>query len=492
MNWGGFAGGFSHGFNSGVSMGKTVSEAIKQKKLDDVRAQGIAEATAARDQAAAASVTENGIATPATAATPPTDINSTPAPAPAAATPPPVDSTLAGDPMTADQPQPAAPAPAAPQAASAPAEPPAAATTASPAAAGMPMAKKPFSVGDKGFDTREEALAHAQKNAPPLMDYMTKTMVPKMQEALVAQGDIEKAEAWGKWAKDKDNERHMATWAKAKTAFDNGDIEGSVKHLNALHKDYDDGLTVVSQEAVKDKAGTLTGYNMKIKSDATGETRVQFVDPQTLVNMGLQTLSPIEMFNKSYATQTAASALAAKARIDAQNDERTAKRQEAADVRKDARQEQIDIRREGREGRIADRQHGYKLEELTTAEQLKEAGVTSGEKAKLQAKIDLARQNGATPEDIKTMIPHLIGAGEYKKTTDPTERRALVAADLVKNDPSFARADATAQNKKVDQMMSVIYGAPAAKAAPASPAAAAPGKGKGTPYLKPDGTVIYR
>ena len=89
--------------------------------------------------------------------------------------------------------------------------------------------------------------------------------------------------------------------------------------------------------------------------------------------------------------------------------------------------------------------------------------------AAIDAKVSALRDAGYPDEEIKKMMPAIIGAGEHKKTTDPAERRALIASDLLKNDPSFARKSKDEQNKRIDDMMGVIYGDKAEPAKPAAP-----------------------
>lgn len=497
MNWGGFASGLSQGFNNGLKLGESINDLMREDRVQKVREQGIAEATAARDAATVSSVRDNGISTPSTQATAPTETAiTTPVEQPPSAVEsqratalPPVDASLAGAPaQTPTEPEvtgtpqatPATPAPSAPQ--------PAAQAT-PPTAAGIPVAKKRYSVGDASFDTMDEAVGHARKNQPSIMDFMHNTLVPKMEEVLLAQGDIKKASDWTKWAKDKQSERHMQNWANAKMAADRGDFEAAAQHLGKLHKDYDDGTTVIGQEPVKDKDGKLTGFNLKIKNDTTGETRAQFIDPQTLVNMGLEGLSPPKMFELAYQKQTAAETLKAKAAIDAQNDARTYKRDIDKQGMIEDRADKRSIASDKRAADKDDRQHGYKLEELTTAEDLKQSGIGKAEKAKVQAKIDVLKDAGLPAETIRELIPHMVGGDGYKKSTSPEEARRLLMTERIK-DPMFNHKTPAEQKKIIDQDMVTIGGVAAKPAAAAPPAA--PGAKKGTPYLTPDGSIVYR
>lgn len=536
MNWGGFAGGFAQGFGNGVSMGRTLNDAIKQNKIDNIRAEGIAEAQAARKAEIDASVKDTqakaaddaatqqpatagpktGEAAPDTAdvqtyAVPaPGTVQQQPLPAPvnspqsavdaAPAQPAPVAPPVAAAPVPQAQPTPAA-APV-PDASAAPAPP----TQPVPMAAeGMAGAPKRYTVNGKGFDDPAAARKYAESSAPTLTEFMRKTMVPKMQEAYIAQGDPEKAAAWGKWASDSEHEEHAKTWAKTYQAAQAGDIDAAAAGVIKMYKNYDDGISLVSSEKVKDKDGNVTGFNVKLKTDGTGEVRSQFIDKKALTEMGLAALSPVQMFEQVYKRQQAADQLGAKAAIDAQNDARTMQRdlakQGMIEDRADKRTAASDARRAAED----DRRHGYKLEELTTAEQLKTAGYGKSEKAKLQAKVDILKDNGMPADAIKAIIPNLIGVDGYKKTTDPAERRALITSDLMKNSPSFAnQKDPAKQAAQVDQLMGVIYGPQAApaprpgvttvpnptqSAAPAPPAA----KPKGVPvWDSKTGQIIYK
>ena len=61
MNFGAFAGGFSGGFNNGVQMGKTMRDILKDRKLQDLREQGMAEAEAQRVRSAQELMTDTGL-----------------------------------------------------------------------------------------------------------------------------------------------------------------------------------------------------------------------------------------------------------------------------------------------------------------------------------------------------------------------------------------------------------------------------------------------
>lgn len=513
MNWGGFADGFSRGFNNGMAIGKNVTDAMKQKKIEDVRAQGIAEAQAAQSKAIADLVKDNGVpkAPEAPAAAPSVapaaagveveavpvpkpeqietrplePVNTTPAAAAAAATPP---SPAPATPATAAAPTPEVKV----TPIEAPAQPAQAEAPASPAAAGLPQppkAQKRFSVGDASFDTREEAEAYAKKNAPSVMDFMAKTLVPKMTEAYVAQGDMEKAAAWEKWAEDRQSKTAMKEWAQAWRAASSGNIEKAADHVFNLYKTFDDGVTPMSKEIVKDKQGNITGFNVRLKNDATGEERTQFIDKGALTEMGLSALSPPQMFEQAYKRKAEADKAAAEMRIKEAEEARAEGREIRKEVRGDVRKQAEEVRAEARDVRKGDREQENAIEKLTIEGQIKAASKSDEEKAKVKSKVDLLRQAGFSDDRINDMMPAIIGIGEFKKGTSPEEARRMIVTELIK-DRNFNRKPQADKDKIIDDSMRMIYGRippkeaadaasaaanglPAATSAPATPAAPA-------------------
>jgi hypothetical protein len=454
FSWGGFGAGLARGFEIGERMGDSIDRTIKQKKLNDIRTQGIAEANAMREKAINESVRENGIeaATPATQAT-----TEAPAPVTAPAQPAPSQPQLAEDPMTADQPAPKRPAPidaalpGSPQPGPAPApDTPAPTATASlpaavnPAAQGMSAAKKRYSAFGREFDDRDQALEHARKNAPTMMDFMGKTMVPKMQEALIAQGDIEKAEAWGKWAKERKNQRTMETWANAYTAAQRGDLEGAADGVFQLYKSYDDGVTPISKEVVKDKAGNVTGFNVKLRDDATGEERSQFVGQEQLLSMGMSALSPPALFEQAWKRANEAAKLGAQARIQAQSDARKAAADRENDERTRTREKEADERRH--KNRLAEikreneLQSGRPGETGRTIRDLQAAGWSEEEIRAHVKKNDSSVGKAPHPEAVRLRVSERLRGDTLTKYDDGNGKRV-----------TFDKLTKAEQNRIIDE-----------------------------------------
>lgn len=509
MNFGAFAGGFSGGFDNGVRQAKTIRDIIKERKLEDLRTQGMEEAKSARDAAVNGMVTTQPPAPPsadtptpdkANPATQPPAVQAVPAPAPVTPAPmPPVGAAPPGagassegnageaEAMGAKPPSVSTQAPAATETPPATTSSVAQPTPQTAAAAGVPgaapaPAEKPvkmdgkFFVGGKGYATKEEAYKAADAATPSTMDFFMKTTVPKLQEAYVAAGDPAKAEAWGTWAATKQNQASMLEWSKMYRAAQMGDMEKAADHAFNLYKKMDDGITPVSKETVKDKEGNVTGFNVRLKNESTGEVVSQFIDKKGLIEMGLTGLAPDKLFEMTFKRQADADKAAMEARI--KRGERVAQVQDNLIV-KGYEADRADAR-EAKKGQ-------QKLSEITLTKQLDAENMGARERAKAESKMEMLRGAGYTDEQINAMVPAIIGAGEHKKTTDPAERRALIASDLVKNDPTFSRLPVAERNKKVDEMMGVIYGDAAPKAASPAPAPATPG----TPAAAAPGKPVY-
>lgn len=500
MNFGGFAGGFSQGFMNGITIGKTFKQAQKENALEQTIKDGQAEAQA-RQQADV-----DGMVKPVPVNTPDIQKDASGQTYP-----------MAEDPMTADQPvqvgkvapasegitqRPAdTPAPSMPitsdtnardinlaaAAGDKPASitPQASPTQAAPVVAGGGLdggAKTPWSVGGKGFATREEALAYAKTKATPVTDYFYQTVYPKMVEQHVANGDVDKAEALQTFIESKRGKDAVKTFGTAmqKLMFTN-DINGGVQALgNYYNKFIDDGV-----DFTKGEVGQDGKINITVKNRADGKESVMSMTSGELVRLGMAH-DPTKLLELGMK----------------QVEKKEAQQAEAA---KEQRKFNRDVALKGIE-------HGYKqaekkddqnfqIEKLTTEKQLEAANAGAKAKAEAKAGMDIMRQNGYSEDQVRAYLPAILKLGDHKKVTDPTERRAIIVTELTKN-PMFANKPADVLNKEADKLMGVIYSgasptpAPAG-ATPASPAAGGmtttPGKGKGVPvYDAKTGQIIYK
>jgi hypothetical protein len=440
MNFGAFAGGLSRGVIDTSRDIKNIRDIIKERKIADLQAKGMEEAKASRDSAVNAA--KNGIMTGpatqgATYSDPSTGVEVSPVQTMESVSPTAIEQSQEGPQQMAT---------------------PSLAPQQSIAANGMPnidmptAAEKPatevgkFYQGDKKFDTKAGAEKSAEQSAPSTIDYFMKNAVPQLQEQYIAQGDVAKAEAWGQWAEKRQSQNTMAEWSKMNRAAMFGDMEKAADHAFNLYKQYEDGITPVSKETVKDKSGNVTGFNVRLKNDSTGEVTSQFIDKKSLIELGLSGLAPDKQFEMAYKRQTEVDKATMDARIKSQ--ERQQKNQD--DLTLATYKEDRSDRREVAKGQRS-------LSEITLRAQLENENLTEKEKAKMQAKIDFAKSNGLSDDEIKQLVPAMLGAEKYKKTTDPIERRALVQSDLSK-DIQWERKTYEEKQKAIAEGMRLAYG----------------------------------
>jgi len=303
--------------------------------------------------------------------------------------------------------------------------------------------------------TEKQARALAEKKVPAVMDFFNKNGVPKIAEAYLAQGDAAKAQAWTDYAASQDSQKHMKTWAQMWRASQTGDFESMADHAMDLYKSYDDGVTPVSKEVVKDNDGNVTGFNMKLKNDETGEERSAFIGKDQLMDMGLSALSPPKMFEAVYARQQ----LQDKAKLDAAAKVGEAKMKLAGDVALEKYKQTGRVELEGVKGNQKIKEDDNKLANDMTRDDNKakndRATATANQQNKIATNIETLTAAGYAPEWIKAHLPDIMGVGEYKKRTSPTERRAILLAERIK-DPIFAAKKPDQQRAEIDSLMQNI------------------------------------
>jgi hypothetical protein len=431
MSFGAGLAGFANGLNSGLSTGQRLSQMVEEDKLAKVRAQGIAEAQAMQ-QAATPKVQDLGdqqnlTSNPQMSRDPNADtsVNTSlqqfqnnaqaqadggPGSSPVAA--PSVQDTN----QLSDQPL----ASAAPGAKIADPQ-------ASPAFAnGLPdVPRKRFNVDGQGFDTQDQADAAAKSKAPPLSDFYAKALVPRMKDALLAQGKVEEAERWEKFATDEKGRKYGETWLNAVKLANQQDYDGAASELMKLHPHFADGYDLVSAEAAKGPDGS-SGFNMRVRGP-DGTVKDMFQNSRTLVEMGAPQLSPINAFQMMEKRQTAVDTLAAKEAIDERNDKRTRDRMMDVTTQrgKDAQAKQ-DAEDKAREARA---------------------------KAAQEARLAQAREGWTAA--AKRDADRIASLGAYRKAVSPEERQAIVVSGLTK-DPMFNMLSAEDKKQRVADTMALI------------------------------------
>lgn len=439
MNFGAFGGGFSQGFSNGVQMGKTLRDVIKEKKMQDLREAGMAEAEAQRSSTVQGMIKENGTtgdkptSGPVSAETPkvetPQPVNAEAvsaasptanpdaagaktaassmapvSPAAVSAASPTANPDEAAANTAASGQSGAAPAPAPVQATPqgvaatgvAPTAAPAQAAPATPTPVQKPNGK--FSVNGQSYDTREQALAAAEKAAPTSQELFMKNAVPKLAAQYVVNGEPEKAKAWTDYADSVNGKRAIKDWAAAFTA---PDFDTAATKFGRYYTDHiNDGVDYTGHKMLTKEDGSQVAVVM-LKDKATGKTTEMEMTREKMLALGAAN-NPQKLFETEQAKQAQAEKMKYEAKLKAQQ-----------------RREDFDEKR--------------KLE------------------SEKQDRID-EREAGKTTN---------------KKTTDPTERRALIRSDEMKNNPKFARMSPEEQTKVIDRAMETVYGPDANKPAAA-------------------------
>lgn len=332
------------------------------------------------------------------------------------------------------------------------------AAPASAASAGLPSSASPM--------TQDQAQALAEKGAPSVMDFFRKQGVPKIAETYLAQGDAQKAQAWTDWAESAQSKENMGTWAKAWRAVQLGDVQSAGDNILKLYNNYDDGVTASNAKPVKDKDGNITGFNVNLKTDATGETRATFVDKNTLMNAGLASLAPPQMFELEWKKQQDQQAAAAKtAQMVAQAKLDTAK--------------EIAVDNAKQPNRVAlETVKSNNAQDLAVAKGKIDAGNQQNKvKNELTAKVGALKDAGYSDDFIRNSLPDILGLNQYKKATSPEEAKRLAFGDRMKNDPTFVTKTTDQQRQIVDQDMALIYGGLKPGSNSAAGAASAPTTG---------------
>lgn len=280
-----------------------------------------------------------------------------------------------------------------------------------------------WEVGGQRFTDEKAARGAAGKDVMSVEDRFYRDAVPRIADAYIGQGDIEKAEAWRTYAESREQKKAFGDWAKAFRASQLGDTEAVADYVFNQYKASGTGVTPMSKEVVKDDGGKITGYNVRLKNDETGEEYSQFIDNASLLEMGLQAFSPPQQFEMAYTRQMEADKMGAQARIDAQKDQR-------------------------------------RFERDVSLEKLKAGLRTQGERSKFDAGVQALRDAGYTDQFINSVVPQLLGVkpGEsmYRKPQSPEETARMLFQERMRNDFRFKNMPPAEQQRLIQQDLTML------------------------------------
>lgn len=239
----------------------------------------------------------------------------------------------------------------------------------------------------------DEARAKTDGAIDNVMNYYMQNTAPKLQQYWLSQGDMDKANAFGKWIQDTNVQQGMKYGAGMIRAAQMGDPDAVMDNMVKLYNQpgyFEDGLSAVKAETRRDKDGNATGWDITLRDNKTGKesthsfnsmddiykTAMQFGDPKNVFEYGMQQLQAGQ-----------------KAQLEAAKEGRAWQRTLA--------EKELD--------------QGYKLEGQNNQAQLdmakeKAKGTTGNKKVQdAQASEEYLRSRGVPEASIKALAPALIG-----------------------------------------------------------------------------------
>lgn len=160
-----------------------------------------------------------------------------------------------------------------------------------------------FNVDGVDYADEKQARGAADKAVGSVMDFFYQNEAPRVAELYASQGDIQTAETWNKWIKDKNVQKGFEFGVRAFQSAQTGDDEGAVKNMIKMYNQpgyFEDGRKATGYELIKNKSGETTGYAITVKG-ADGKEQVlnvnkgedmlnavqRLADPQAVFKQGL-------------------------------------------------------------------------------------------------------------------------------------------------------------------------------------------------------------
>lgn len=275
-----------------------------------------------------------------------------------------------------------------------------------------------YKVDGKDFSSPEAARGEAEKGVGSVMDYFMQDAAPKIAETYMSQGDPEKAQAWQTFIQDRNTQKGMEHWAGAMRAAQMGDMDGFATKLSEAYNSpgyMDDGVSVKGHQIGEDGSIALT-------FERDGEEFTQtFEGSDDLVQAGIGLLSPQAAFETSLAQTQAASEARNKAALEEQKFNRNL----ARDTHKQNLKDRSDMRQEG---------------------------------AKEDRAIATLRKWDYSDDEIREMVPRIIGANNTRAEISDTDLRAKIMDTLSVSDRRWRSASSEEREQLIDEMMGIIRG----------------------------------
>lgn len=157
--------------------------------------------------------------------------------------------------------------------------------------------------GAKGLKPGEAVTpAQRERASKAFIDYYAEVGAPKVIEAYLKRGEIDKAMAFQTFMDSQTTKAGMKDWALATFALTTGDIDGFADRLmdsyNRNSYISDDTIVLKDEsEIFKDSAGNVTGARIVFKDQKSGNTFDQvFSGPEDLIAFGMMSFDPANVF----------------------------------------------------------------------------------------------------------------------------------------------------------------------------------------------------
>lgn len=169
-----------------------------------------------------------------------------------------------------------------------------------------------YAAGGKNYQNKDKAQANVKTDVNSVMDNYLETTAPKIAEEYMAQGNVEKAEAWNGYIQGKRGQNAVKDWSKGYMALSSGDWDGGAKAFGDYYTEYvDDGVDFVGHELVKSEDGTVTGFNLTLHDKDTGKDSTIPMTTADMIKMGTAA-NPAALFEMAATQEAEANSMRAK------------------------------------------------------------------------------------------------------------------------------------------------------------------------------------
>lgn len=349
-----------------------------------------------------------------------------------------------------------------------------------------------FQVGDQTFQSEADARKAAEGNVDSMLDYYGRDVMPRLRDAYLADGDIEKAEAFEKWNQDRDVQKGQRSWARGMRAYAAGDLKGAANAFVDAWNIPGYGMGGVKDARPIERDGETVGFEFDI-DDGNGGVRTHKMQGDQLIRQGIMSLAPNQMFETLYSEQKAADEARVKDAAEARKQGLTLEREVAVE----------DVR-QGNRVQLEGVRQGNAVELATIRAQLDQVAKTQGADSPIMrdynARVAILTQSGMPEEQARS---EAASRTIHRLSLSPQDRVRETMSDLAKTDLRFSRLSREEQLARVREVIAMedqLAGEMAGGGAAAPQAGSSPqpigrqgGSAGGVPYYDPaTGETRYR